>query len=244
MQHQLFGGRETLNQSHDVYELLLCSLDESYSLCVELFSEKKLCGKAPKVSNPVVINELNRRGIILSDLAYEDCEIDLLLGANVVGLLFMGGSIELELGLFLLRTCLGFVLTGKQEIFDRFSSYPIGLSADIEKAFLQLGIAPKHLDFLRFFHPDEGEEIVYRHCRVVIWCIVKSLLVSCSTYDKRLAPQNLVSFLVICANFRASPPSDNLRIFVRMTSLPRGIMLESVHFAVNPIPVNLLLLKA
>ncbi|GFR23332.1 DUF1758 domain-containing protein [Trichonephila clavata] len=80
MQHQLFGGRETQNQSHD-----------------------KICGKVPKVSNPV-----------LSDLAYEDCEIDLLLGANVAGLLFMGGSIELESGLFLLRTCLGFVLTGKQ----------------------------------------------------------------------------------------------------------------------------------
>ncbi|GFQ94111.1 hypothetical protein TNCT_276351 [Trichonephila clavata] len=29
---------------------------------------------------------------------------------------------------------------------------------------LQLGIAPKHRDFLKFFHPDKGEEIVYRHC--------------------------------------------------------------------------------
>ncbi|GFR10472.1 DUF1758 domain-containing protein [Trichonephila clavata] len=116
MQHQLFGGMETHNQSHDVYELLICSLDESYSLRVKLFSEKKISGKVPKVSvcvcNPVVINELNRREIILSDLAYEDCGIDLLLGANVAGLLFMGGSIELESGLFLLRTRLGFVLTG------------------------------------------------------------------------------------------------------------------------------------
>ncbi|GFT19679.1 integrase catalytic domain-containing protein [Trichonephila clavipes] len=53
------------------------------------------------------------------------------------------------------------------DILDRFRRYPIGLSADIEKAFLQLGITPKHRDFLRFFYPDEGEEIVYRHCRVV-----------------------------------------------------------------------------
>ncbi|GFR08030.1 uncharacterized protein TNCT_128961, partial [Trichonephila clavata] len=83
MQHRLFGGRETQNQSHDFYELLICSLDESYSLQVELFSEKRICGKVPKVSNPVVLNELKSRGIILSDLAYEDCEIDLLLGANV-----------------------------------------------------------------------------------------------------------------------------------------------------------------
>ncbi|GFU12835.1 integrase catalytic domain-containing protein [Trichonephila clavipes] len=53
------------------------------------------------------------------------------------------------------------------DILDRFRRYPIGLSADVEKAFLQLGITPKHRDFLRFFYPDEGEEIVYRHCRVV-----------------------------------------------------------------------------
>ncbi|GFW75820.1 integrase catalytic domain-containing protein [Trichonephila clavipes] len=53
------------------------------------------------------------------------------------------------------------------DILDRFRRYPIGLSADIEKAFLQLGITPKHRDFLRFFYLDEGEEIVYLHCRVV-----------------------------------------------------------------------------
>ncbi|GFW94923.1 uncharacterized protein TNCV_3398021 [Trichonephila clavipes] len=42
------------------------------------------------------------------------------------------------------------------DILDRFRRYPIGLYADIEKAFLQLGITLKHRDFLRFFYPDEG----------------------------------------------------------------------------------------
>ncbi|GFV77763.1 uncharacterized protein TNCV_1575111 [Trichonephila clavipes] len=53
------------------------------------------------------------------------------------------------------------------DILDRFRRYSIGLSADIEKAFLQLRITPKHRYFLRFFYPDEGEETVYRYCRVV-----------------------------------------------------------------------------
>ncbi|GFW32243.1 uncharacterized protein TNCV_2143233 [Trichonephila clavipes] len=53
------------------------------------------------------------------------------------------------------------------DILDRFRRYPIGLFADIEKAFLQLGITPKHRDFLRFFYSDKGEDIVYCHCRVV-----------------------------------------------------------------------------
>ncbi|GFT76985.1 uncharacterized protein TNCV_1098871 [Trichonephila clavipes] len=37
------------------------------------------------------------------------------------------------------------------DILDRFRMYPIGISADIEKAFLMLSVAPKDRDFLRFF---------------------------------------------------------------------------------------------
>ncbi|GFT76197.1 uncharacterized protein TNCV_908221 [Trichonephila clavipes] len=57
---------------------------------------------------------------------------------------------------------------------DKFPSaatltgFVIGLSTDIEKAFVQLGINPKHRNVLRFFYPEKGEEIVYRHCRVVL----------------------------------------------------------------------------
>ncbi|GFU87568.1 uncharacterized protein TNCV_2934901 [Trichonephila clavipes] len=54
------------------------------------------------------------------------------------------------------------------DILDSFRSYPIGVSAGIEKAFHQLGISFEQRDFLRFFYPKEGEEIIYRHCRVVI----------------------------------------------------------------------------
>ncbi|GBO26555.1 hypothetical protein AVEN_148045-1 [Araneus ventricosus] len=119
MQHMLFGGRETQSQIHDVYELLLSSMDESYSLRVQVFSGDKICGTVPKVSNPTVINELSKKGIILSDFANEDCEIGLLLGEDVAGMLFMEGSVKLDSGLFLLKTRLGFVLTGKQEISDK-----------------------------------------------------------------------------------------------------------------------------
>ncbi|GBO43977.1 hypothetical protein AVEN_52551-1, partial [Araneus ventricosus] len=71
-------------------------MDESYSLRVKVFSEDKICGTVPKVSIPTVINELSKKGIILSDLANEDCEIGLLLGADVAGMLFMEGSVKLD----------------------------------------------------------------------------------------------------------------------------------------------------
>ncbi|GFW47479.1 uncharacterized protein TNCV_2436981 [Trichonephila clavipes] len=52
------------------------------------------------------------------------------------------------------------------DILDRFRLYPIGLSADIEKAFLMLSVHPRDRDYLRFSYPTK-EELVYRLCRIV-----------------------------------------------------------------------------
>ncbi|GFX99025.1 integrase catalytic domain-containing protein [Trichonephila clavipes] len=79
------------------------------------------------------------------------------------------------------------------------------LSADIEKAFLQLGITPKHKDFLRFSYPDEGEEIVYRHCRVVfgvssspflLAAVLAHLLENVPADDTQLGSKLKLSFYV------------------------------------------------
>ncbi|GFR23912.1 DUF1758 domain-containing protein [Trichonephila clavata] len=86
---------------------------------------------------------------------------------------------------------------------DRFHSYPTGHSADIEKAFLQLGIAPKHRDFLRS-DPDEGKEIVYRHGGVVfgVWsssllaAVLKHLLENVPAEDSQLGSKLKLSFNV------------------------------------------------
>ncbi|GFX51072.1 integrase catalytic domain-containing protein [Trichonephila clavipes] len=53
------------------------------------------------------------------------------------------------------------------DIIDRFRLYPIGLSSDIEKAFLQLSIITELRDSLRFFLHTVKETKIYRHCRVV-----------------------------------------------------------------------------
>ncbi|GFS82226.1 hypothetical protein TNCV_250611 [Trichonephila clavipes] len=43
------------------------------------------------------------------------------------------------------------------DILVRFRMFPIGISADIEKAFLLLFVAPKDRDFLRLFFPVADE---------------------------------------------------------------------------------------
>ncbi|GFW33561.1 integrase catalytic domain-containing protein [Trichonephila clavipes] len=51
------------------------------------------------------------------------------------------------------------------DIIDRFRLYPIGLSSDIEKAFLRLSIIPEHRDYLRFFLPTVKETKIYRETK-------------------------------------------------------------------------------
>lgn len=54
------------------------------------------------------------------------------------------------------------------DILLRFRQHKVGVSADIRKAFLQIGIHEADRDFLRFLWIDsEGRERVYRHKRVV-----------------------------------------------------------------------------
>lgn len=50
------------------------------------------------------------------------------------------------------------------EVIDRFRRHSVGVTADIEKAFLQLEVNPEQKDFLRFYNTNGRE---YRHRRVV-----------------------------------------------------------------------------
>ncbi|GFW66391.1 uncharacterized protein TNCV_3433531 [Trichonephila clavipes] len=83
--------------------------------------------------------------------------------------------------------------------------YPIGISADIEKAFLMLSVAPKDRDFLRFFFPSSEGRIVYRHCRVVFGvssspfllnASIMHLLENCQPQHEEVAQKLKSSFYV------------------------------------------------
>ncbi|GFX24175.1 DUF1758 domain-containing protein [Trichonephila clavipes] len=91
------------------------------------------------------------------------------------------------------------------DILDRFRMYPIGISADIEKAFLMLSVAPKDRDFLRFFSPSSEGRIVYRHCRVVFGvssspfllnASIMHLLENCQPQHEEVAQKLKSSFYV------------------------------------------------
>ena len=58
-------------------------------------------------------------------------------------------------------------------VLVRFRLNPIGIIADIEKAYLQISVADCHLDFLRFLWFDDvfkdiSKEVIFRFCRVIV----------------------------------------------------------------------------
>ncbi|GFS84370.1 uncharacterized protein TNCV_4605801 [Trichonephila clavipes] len=92
------------------------------------------------------------------------------------------------------------------DILDRFRIYPVGIVADIEKAFLMLSVAPKDRDYLRFFSPCNEKQLVYRHCRVVFGVSSSSyllnasiihLLENCNSECKEVALKLKLPFMLI-----------------------------------------------
>lgn len=63
-------------------------------------------------------------------------------------------------------------------ILINFRTGKIGVSADIEKAFLMISLAEKDRDFLRFLWWKDGELAVFRHCRVVFGAAPSPYLLS------------------------------------------------------------------
>ncbi|GFW74596.1 DUF1758 domain-containing protein [Trichonephila clavipes] len=63
-----------------------------------------ICGFIPKIEDKQVLNELKRKKINFTDSFREETEINLLIGADVLGKLLTGNSVELESGLTAVET--------------------------------------------------------------------------------------------------------------------------------------------
>ncbi|GBM00591.1 hypothetical protein AVEN_77392-1 [Araneus ventricosus] len=92
MIHGLFGGKETRPIEHGIYAVEIQDLNGSVGYCCEVFSERKICVFVPKIEDPQILDNLRVNNIELSDVTYNENEIDLLIGADLIGKLLTGSD--------------------------------------------------------------------------------------------------------------------------------------------------------
>ncbi|GBN87618.1 hypothetical protein AVEN_84680-1 [Araneus ventricosus] len=83
------------------------------SLQTPVLSEKIICGFIPRIENKEILNELKRKKIDFTDSSRNETEIELLIGADILGKLLAGNIVELESGLTAVETKLGWTVFGK-----------------------------------------------------------------------------------------------------------------------------------
>ncbi|GFS94200.1 DUF1758 domain-containing protein [Nephila pilipes] len=111
--HALFGGDETEPKSHKVFAIEVSSLNRVFSCGFEAFSEKKICGFIPRIESDEILNELKRKKIVFADFFREKTEINLLIGAYVIGKLLTANTVVFECGLTAVETKLEWTMFGK-----------------------------------------------------------------------------------------------------------------------------------
>ncbi|GFX75626.1 putative RNA-directed DNA polymerase from transposon X-element [Trichonephila clavipes] len=111
--HGLFGGRETSPHSHLVFDVYLKNFEDTYAHSIEVLSQKKICGFVPKIVDIHTLQELKEKNITLSDLEAKEHDIELLLGADVIGNILTDNSLKLSSGVTVVQTKLGYTVIGK-----------------------------------------------------------------------------------------------------------------------------------
>ncbi|GFY57212.1 putative RNA-directed DNA polymerase from transposon X-element [Trichonephila inaurata madagascariensis] len=110
--HGLFGGRETSPHSHLVFDVYLKNFEDTYAHSVEVLSQKKICGFVPKIVVLYTLQELKEKNITFSDLETKEHDIELLLGADVIGNILTGNSLKLSSGVTVVQTKFGYTMIG------------------------------------------------------------------------------------------------------------------------------------
>ncbi|GBM82680.1 hypothetical protein AVEN_55677-1 [Araneus ventricosus] len=112
--HGLSGGKETPPIEYGIYTVEINDLNGSFIYCCEVFSKLKICGFVPKIEDPQILENLRVNNIELSDVTCNKNEIDLLIGADLIGKLLTGRCVQLKFGSAAIHIKLGWIVIGKE----------------------------------------------------------------------------------------------------------------------------------
>ncbi|GFS50424.1 DUF1758 domain-containing protein [Nephila pilipes] len=116
--HAMFGRDETEPKNHKLFAIEVSSLNRVFLVVLKPSlkkkkKKKKICGFIPRIENDEILNELKRKKIIFADFFREETDINLLIGADVLGKLLTGNTVALEWGLTAVETKLRWTVFGK-----------------------------------------------------------------------------------------------------------------------------------
>ncbi|UYV64990.1 hypothetical protein LAZ67_3002675 [Cordylochernes scorpioides] len=115
----LFGGNKIGEEKHGKFMLELENLDNKRDVIhIEALDQRKICDAIPPLPKGDWLEKLKIKGIILSQDNIKGQEIDILIGANYLGMILTGKIVQVEADLTAVETKLGWTLMGNSPIID------------------------------------------------------------------------------------------------------------------------------
>ncbi|UYV64960.1 hypothetical protein LAZ67_3002566 [Cordylochernes scorpioides] len=115
----LFGGNKIGEEKHGKFMLELENLGNKRDVIhIEALDQRKICDAIPPLPKGDWLEKLKIKGIILSQDNFKGQEIDILIGANYLGMVLTGKIVQVEADLTAVETKLGWTLMGNSPIID------------------------------------------------------------------------------------------------------------------------------
>ncbi|UYV82628.1 hypothetical protein LAZ67_22000244 [Cordylochernes scorpioides] len=115
----LFGGNKIGEEKHGKFMLELENLGNKRDVIhIEVLDQRKICDAIPPLPKGDWLEKLKIKGIILSQDNFKGQEIDILIGANYLGMILTGKIVQVEADLTAVETKLGWTLMGNSPIID------------------------------------------------------------------------------------------------------------------------------
>ncbi|UYV84726.1 hypothetical protein LAZ67_X003222 [Cordylochernes scorpioides] len=115
----LFGGNKIGEEKHGKFMLELENLGNKREVIhIEALDQRKICDAIPPLPKGDWLEKLKIKGIILSQDNFKGQEIDILIGANYLGMILTGKIVQVEADLTAVETKLGWTLMGNSPIID------------------------------------------------------------------------------------------------------------------------------
>ncbi|UYV67221.1 hypothetical protein LAZ67_4004428 [Cordylochernes scorpioides] len=115
----LFGGNKIGEEKHGKFMLELENLGNKRDVIhIEALDQRKICDAIPPLPKGDWLEKLKIKGIILSQDNFKGQEIDILIGANYLGIILTGKIVQVEADLTAVETKLGWTLMGNSPIID------------------------------------------------------------------------------------------------------------------------------